>query len=156
MPLQRLLDAKLPELLPGSEKYSDRNAFISAILMRSAKKLMTDYRVDSLEELTWNRMNEAQIVHPLSAAVPWLGNFLDMPRNAVPGCDECPRSFVGDGGSSERLVVAPGHDEEGILEMPAGQSGHPLSSHYRDQYQSWVQGSPTPLWAGPTQTPIRL
>jgi len=151
VPLQRLLDAKLPELLPGAEKYPDRNAFISDILRRSAKKLMKRYQVNDLEELTWGRINEAQIRHPLSAAVPWFSYFLDMPKNALPGCDECPRSFFREGGSSARLVVAPGHDEKGILHMPAGQSGHPLSPHYRDQHQRWVQGSPTPLGAGPTQ-----
>ncbi|MDQ3776699.1 MAG: penicillin acylase family protein [Pseudomonadota bacterium] len=38
-------------------------------------------------------------------------------------------------GTSERMVVSPGHEADAILHLPGGQSGHPLSAHYRDQYR---------------------
>jgi penicillin amidase len=31
------------------------------------------------------------------------------------------------------------------MHMPAGQSGHPLSSHYRDQQPFWEQGKALPF-----------
>ena len=61
-----------------------------------------------------------------------------MPAASLPGCDECIRWSGEDGGATERLVVSPGHEREGIFHMPAGQSGHFLSAFYRDQQQDWI------------------
>ena len=52
-------------------------------------------------------------------------------------------------GASERMVVSPGREEDGIFHMPCGQSGHPLSPHYRDAHQAWEEGEPTPFLPGP-------
>lgn len=147
VPLQQLLDAGLPELLPDRDQYPDRDAWVRALLWRSVANLKQRYGEESLDRLAWQRFGEAHIVHPLADAIPGLGRWLNMPDDAQPGCNDCVRNFVRDGGPSERLVVAPGHDEDGILHMPSGQSGHPFSSHYRDQHQSWARGTPTPLWA---------
>jgi penicillin amidase len=59
-------------------------------------------------------------------------------------------------GQSERLVVSPGHESEGILEMPGGQSGHPLSPYYRAGHEAWVRGEATPLLPGPVQHTLVL
>ena len=48
-------------------------------------------------------------------------------------------------GASERLVLSPGYPENGIFHMPGGQSGHPLSKHYRDQQLFWQDGIAAPL-----------
>jgi penicillin amidase len=47
-----------------------------------------------------------------------------------------------------RLVVSPGREELGLLHMPGGQSGHPLSPHYRDAHVEWLEGRAAPLLAG--------
>jgi len=54
-------------------------------------------------------------------------------------------------GASERLVVSPGTESEGILQTPAGQSGHPLSPFYQAGHEAWLRGEPTPLLPGPAQ-----
>ncbi|HOW90923.1 MAG TPA: NAD-dependent epimerase/dehydratase family protein, partial [Anaerolineaceae bacterium] len=43
-------------------------------------------------------------------------------------------------GASERLVVSPGAESEGILQTPAGQSGHPLSPYYQAGHEAWLRG----------------
>ena len=43
-----------------------------------------------------------------------------------------------------------------ILHMPGGQSGHPLSPHYGDQYRAWMNGEPTPFLPGPTVSKLTL
>jgi penicillin G amidase len=48
-------------------------------------------------------------------------------------------------GASERLVLSPAHPENAIFHMPGGQSGHPLSPHYRDQQTLWRDGIASPL-----------
>jgi len=52
--------------------------------------------------------------------------------------------------------VAPGHEEQAILSMPAGQSGHPLSPFYGAGHDGWLQGRPTPLLAGATRYTLQL
>jgi penicillin amidase len=51
-------------------------------------------------------------------------------------------------GASERIVVAPGHEETGIFELPVGESGNPLSPHYRDSEPAWENGEPRPFLPG--------
>jgi penicillin G amidase len=61
-----------------------------------------------------------------------------------------PRVQTPDFGASERLVVAPGHEADGLFHMPGGQSGHPLSPYYRAGHSAWAHGEPTPLLPGST------
>jgi penicillin amidase len=98
---------------------------------------------------TWGLRNTAAIRHPLSQAVPRLSSWLDMPADPLPGDDAMPRVQAPDMGPSERFAVSPGREEAGYLHMPGGQSGHPLSPHYRDGHAAWVRGEATPFLPGP-------
>jgi tetratricopeptide (TPR) repeat protein len=42
-------------------------------------------------------------------------------------------------------VISPAHPEDGFMQVPGGQSGQPLSPHYKDQHKGWVQGTPLPF-----------
>ena len=53
-----------------------------------------------------------------------------------------------DWGASERMVVSPGHEENGIFQMPTGQSGHPLSPYYNRGHLHWVNGTRSPFLPG--------
>jgi penicillin amidase len=54
-------------------------------------------------------------------------------------------------GQSERMTVSPGHEEQGLFDMPGGQSGHPLSPFFLSGHGDWVRGTPTPLLPGPAK-----
>ena len=107
---------------------------------------------------TWGDVNRASsICHPLARALPDMAKrYLCMPDVALPGDDDMPRVQRPAFGASQRMAVAPGHEAEGIIEMPAGQSGHPLSPFWRAGHEAWVQGAPTPFLPGPTQHVLRL
>jgi penicillin amidase len=47
--------------------------------------------------------------------------------------------------ASARYIVSPGHEEDGILQTPGGQSGDPRSPHYRSLHASWRDGTKVPL-----------
>jgi penicillin amidase len=98
----------------------------------------------------WGRANTVRIRHPLSAAVPMLGPFLDMPAVELPGDSNMPRVQGPAFGASERFAVSPGREQDGYFHMPTGQSGHPLSPHYRDANAAWITGAPTPFLPGAT------
>ncbi|MGH6635446.1 MAG: penicillin acylase family protein [Gammaproteobacteria bacterium] len=72
------------------------------------------------------------------------------------GCGYCVRYAYASEGARERLVISPGHREAGILHMAGGQSGHPLSPHYRDQHPYWVQGRPLPFVSNESLHTLRL
>jgi penicillin amidase len=106
---------------------------------------------------TWGEINRAQIRHPLSRALPgFIGRFLDMPGDELPGDNNMPRVGAPSFGASERMDVAPGHEDQGIMEMPGGQSDNPLSPFYGAGHEDWVQGHPTPLQPGETKYTLTL
>jgi penicillin amidase len=59
-------------------------------------------------------------------------------------------------GASQRFSVAPGDEQNGIMHIPAGQSGHPLSEFYRKGHRDWAEGKPSPFLPGETQHKLLL
>jgi penicillin G amidase len=102
-----------------------------------------------LADRTWGERNTAAFHHPLSLAVPALARWLDLPAHRLPGDSNMPRFQSPGSGASERMVVSPGRETQGLFHMPGGQSGHPLSPHYRDGHAAWAKGEPTPFLPGP-------
>ena len=147
-PLERLLLERDPRLLPEPKAYPGWNAFLVAKLEESARQLQDQYGTSSIRWLTWGRMNRARISHPLATVLPGLGWIVNMPADELPGCGFCVRLTTGTLSASERFVISPGHSDDGILHMPGGQSGHPLSPHYRDQHGHWVSGAPLRFSSG--------
>lgn len=108
-------------------------------------------RFGSLRGANWGSHNTSNIRHPLSAGIPWLAPLLDMPRRALAGDVMMPRVQGPAVGASERFVVAPGREQEGIFTLPGGQSGHPLSPYYRRGFAAWARGEPMPFLPLPTR-----
>jgi penicillin amidase len=113
----------------------------------------------ALVNWTWGRANTVRIRHPLSGALGPLSRALrlDMPAEALPGDSRAmPRIQAPAEGASQRLAVSPGREEQGYFHMPAGQSGHPWSPHYRDGHAAWAHGQATPFLPGVTRHVIEL
>jgi penicillin G amidase len=109
-----------------------------------------------LADRTWGEANSAEIRHPLAGAIPLFGRYLNMPGDPLPGDVYTPRASTPRTGPSERMAVSPGREHEGILHVPTGQSGHPLSPHYGDQYHAWLLGEATPFLPGATVSTLTL
>ena len=109
-----------------------------------------------LTQRSWGELNTAQIDHPLSAAIPLLGRFLDMPHEPLNGDVDMPRVQGPSTGASERFSVAPGDEAHGLMQMPTGQSGHPLSRFYRRGHEDWVHGRPEPFLPGAARFTLKL
>ncbi|OHE85738.1 MAG: hypothetical protein A2190_01025 [Lysobacterales bacterium RIFOXYA1_FULL_69_10] len=110
-----------------------------------------------LAERTWAERNTAAICHPLAGAIPLLGErLLCMPREPLAGDTLTPRAQSPNAGASQRMVVAPGREADGIAHMPGGQSGHPLSPFWGAGHDDWVHGRPTPFLPGKAEHTLRL
>jgi penicillin G amidase len=110
----------------------------------------------ALGEHKWSEYNVTMFRHPLSPAIPFAGRWLDMPAKPLAGDLYTIQVHSGSLGASERMVVSPGHEEEGIMHMPTGQSGHPLSPFYANSHAAWVNGDPTPFLPGPAEYSLTL
>ncbi|WP_437755170.1 penicillin acylase family protein [Sorangium sp. So ce1389] len=152
-PLQRALDERSAELVPAPEGGWD--AFVLAALEKAMAALEQEHGGRPVDQIAWGAVSRVRIAHPL-AVTPELAARLNMPDEPLPGCDVCVRLASDSLAASERLVVSPGHESQGILHMPAGQSGDPLSPNYRDQQRAWVDGRPLPLLAGPAAHALTL
>ncbi|MBS1211712.1 MAG: penicillin acylase [Proteobacteria bacterium] len=147
-PLRAMLDRQDPATLPD-RKHGDWPTLIRDVLRASASELKQLHQTESLARLSWGAINRVALRHPVSAAVPALSWLLDMPQADSGGCSMSCVRILGNGhGASERMVISPAHPDQGLLHMPGGQSGHPLSAHYRDQQQAWHDGDPLPFLAG--------
>ncbi len=79
-----------------------------------------------------------------------------MPPDPLRGDTHMPLVAAPGFGASERMVVAAGFERDGIIHMPGGQSGHPMSPFWGSGHQAWVKGEPTSFLPGPAQHTLRL
>ncbi len=110
-----------------------------------------------LAERTWGERNTAAICHPLAKAIPLIGKrVLCMPPDRLDGDTAMPRVAGPAFGASERMVVSPGHEADGIVHMPGGQAGNPLSPFWGAGHEDWVHGRPTPFLPGEAEYTLKL
>ncbi|WP_242162712.1 penicillin acylase family protein [Lysobacter sp. M15] len=129
-----------------------------ALLEDAAKEVHDELASQGpLSARTWGERNTADICHPLANAIPLVGRrMLCMPADQLPGDTAMPRVQGPRFGASERMVVSPGHEEDGIIHMPGGQSGHFLSPFWGAGHDDWVHGRPTPFLPGKAEHTLRL
>lgn len=147
-----LLQAARPDTLPAGVK-SWPELLQSAVLTSRAALIK---KHGSLAGATWGADNPSGIKHPLSLAVPALGVLLNMPQDGLAGDSHMPRVANHGQGQSQRFVVSPGHEADGILTLPGGQSGHPLSPFYRADQLPWLRGEALSFLPGETRYRLLL
>ena len=150
---EQALAGKPPHLLPRG--FASWDAFLLAQVDATVAD-MTRHGARALAQATWGEKNASHIAHPLARALPVLSRWLDMPSAPQSGDGNMPRVAGPGFGQSERLVVAPGHEERATLSMPGGQSGHPMSPYYGAGHEDWVAGRSTPLLAGTAEHVLTL
>jgi penicillin amidase len=134
-----------PQLL--DPKYADWHGLLTDAAREVASEL--GKQPGGLAARRWGEHNRSRINHPLSPALPeWLARFINMPSEPQAGDNNMPRVAGPSFGASERFDVSPGHEDQGILEMPGGQSDNPLSPFFGAGHEDWVRGRPTPLMPG--------
>lgn len=143
----RLLDEQPAGWLPP--QYASWKDLQLAAIDRAVAALTRDGK--PLASATWGERNTQDIAHPIASAAPALRRWLTAPADQLPGDSHMPRVAGRKFGQSERLVVSPGKEEQGIFNMPGGQSGHPLSPFFLAGHADWVSGKPTPFLPGPAQ-----
>jgi len=142
-----VLAARPAHLLPPWN--DDWDAFMIAAVDRTMDNAIREG--GDLAAYTWGAHNTVDFAHPFTMLDSRLSRWLAVPPTALPGDSFMPRVQQRRSGASERLVVSPGREELGILHLPGGQSGHPLSPFFLAGHEDWVAGRATPLLPGPEE-----
>ena len=151
-PLWQLVTQQ-PENLLDPRHRSWREALLAS-LDESLASLAQE--CSDLAACTWGRQNTLRMRHSLSPALPVSERWLDMPADQIAGDASMPRVGGPAFGASERLVVAPGKEAQGLFQMPGGPVDHPLSPFYGAGHEAWVRGESRPLLPGPAAHTLRL
>ena len=139
-PLWSMIDLQPVNLL--NRRYENWNALFLSAVDSVIQKVKA--QKDGYSHYTVGEKNATRIQHPLGAAIPLLGPWLNMPVDRLPGDRfDMPRIQAPTFGSSLRMAVSPGQEKAGYLIMPCGESGNPLSPHYRDCHEAWVTNTRT-------------
>ncbi|MES2900618.1 MAG: penicillin acylase family protein [Pseudomonadota bacterium] len=140
----RLLDEKPAGWLPA--QHASWEALQLAAVDRAIKQLTDNGK--PLSSATWGARNTASIAHPISSASPMLKRWLSAPADKLPGDAHMPRVAGAKFGQSQRMTVSPGKEDQGVFNMPGGQSGHPMSPYFLNGHAEWVSGKPLPFLPG--------
>ena len=151
-PLWQLVTQRPRHLL--DPRYESWEAALLGSLDRALASLQEDCK--ELRRCTWGKGNVLQMRHPLSSALPFASHWLDMPAQELPGDAQMPRVQGAAFGASQRLVVSPGREAQGSLQMPGGPVDHPLSPFYGAGHEAWARGEPTPLLPGAAKHTLTL
>lgn len=161
---ERLVEPRTQQIEPLLLALSDlgsgpANAQASAHAIDAARALAADWaqQGEGFERRNWGERNTASICHPLAAVLPEFARpSLCMPRQPLPGDANLPRVQAPAFGASQRMVVAPGHEADGLFHMPGGASGHPLSPYWGAGHADWAAGRPSPFLPGPAEHRLDL
>jgi len=148
-----LIEQRPPHLLPPI--YTSWKNLLATCARRVAERMRS--QPGGIGARNWGERNTARIRHPLSDSLPaFIADWLDMPKDELPGDSNMPRVQTPAFGAANRFAVAPGEEDRGYFEMPGGQSGHPLSPYYGSGHADWVAGRPTPFLPGPSTRILNL
>jgi penicillin amidase len=136
-------------------KISPRFAVVQKSLRETADFLSRELG-PKREKWSWGRLHTLTLGHQLGEN-KWLAPFFSIG----------PTPSAGDGvtismgfyshahpyrhivGPTLRMIIEPGNWQDAGFILASGQSGHPFSSHYRDQFPLWRSGQYIPLAYSP-------
>ena len=144
-PVWTLVSERPAHLVPPG--HGDSTSFLVAQTAKTAERVG---RNGPSAEQTWGKQNRVALFHPMGA-FPLMSELYDFMPFRGSGGEHMPRFQVRAYGATQRMVVAPGREENGIFHMPGGQSGHPSSPYYRKGHCARMSGEPTPFLPGPTR-----
>ena len=141
-----LVSEQPKHLLPGG--YDNWQQLLQQAWLATLTDL--NQQTGNWQTASWGTYNQSYFQHPLGKVIDTLAPLTNMPSVPQAGDSFMPRVATNSFGASERLVVAPGQEQSGILSMPSAQSGHPLSPYYFAGETRWQADDPVPLLPGKT------
>ncbi len=129
-------------LPPGDADYDQ---LLADCLSGAMTDLERRFGTPKMEEWRWGKIMEMTFIHPIGNSLPGLRRLFNLGPFEQGGTGYTVKQTTHTLGPSMRLVVDFGDLEKTTLTLTTGESGHPLSSHYRDQFPEWKSGEGVPF-----------
>ena len=100
------------------------------------------------QKWSYGRMNEVKLVHPVMSRIPWIDRFYNVGTIPMHGTGTSIKATTQRLGPSMRFVADLSDWDASLMNLTIGQSGHILSGHYKDQWNSYLNGTSFPLEFG--------
>jgi len=135
-------------------KKESREELIRQSLTEAVEEIKAKLGED-MDSWTWDRFHSAEHKHPIGQ-IGWLSSYFNVGPYSQDGGSESPlnqlihldSSFHLEvfGGAAVRRVIDMAHPDSSWNVLPTGQSGNPISRHYRDQADLYYSGELRPQW----------
>jgi len=89
-----------------------------------------------------------QIVNPVEGRLPLIGSYFNINRVAMNGAPTTVKQYTRRLGPSLRMIVDLADLDHSFANLATGESGQPLSSHYKDQWDAYYAGRSFPMQYG--------
>lgn len=140
--LSKILTERPAHLLPTT--FKDYDELLVLVAKNTGKDLAKVPQ--KLSAMRWGMGNVSRYDHAFAKFFSPLKRWLSMPETELNGDSLVPRVEKPNKAGSLRMVVDFGQLEKSVYAMPGGQSGHPYSPNYKDQFQLWAKGQYGSLW----------
>ena len=100
---------------------------------------------DAVSKWRYGRYLQLQINHPVGHNLPVVGKYFDVGPVPMSGSSTSVKQTSRKMGPSMRLNADVSNWDNSLLNLPIGQSGHILSSHYKDEWDAYYNGKSFPM-----------
>jgi penicillin G amidase len=131
----------------GADNLAARDRLTAAALAAACDDLQARFGEDA-GSWRWGKLHTITFKHPLTTAMPPLGDLLSAGPFEAPGADDTVNRGVFNPGedfldgavASYRQIIDLGDFDRSLSIINTGNSGNPASPNYRDQSELWVKG----------------
>lgn len=99
----------------------------------------------NLKHWKWGSYLNITVENPVVHRIPWIGKVFDLARTPMSGSSTSVKQTTQKVAPSMRMDAAVGDWDQSVLNIPFGQSGQVLSSHYRDEWEAYYSGRSFPM-----------
>jgi penicillin amidase len=135
--VENVLKQRPARWLPDDVESYD--ALLLAALDDAVAEIRRDAPTGSLRRLRWGDRQRSLFAHPFADRIPVLRRWFSTGGDQQSGGANSPKQTYRASGVSQRFVVDFADLDAALMNVTLGQSGHPASPHYRDQYRAWLE-----------------
>ena len=93
----------------------------------------------------YGQYNALKITHPVGNQLPFIGSYFNIGPVPMSGSSTTIKQTTRRMGPSMRMIVDLGNLDHSMQNITAGESGHLLSSHYKDQWSAYYGATSFPM-----------
>jgi len=119
-----------------------------ALLLKALKEAVADgekLQGSRISRWDYGQFNELTVENPVFGPLPLIGKYLNIGPAPMSGSPTTVKQTTRRLGPSLRMIVDLSNLDNSLINLTTGESGHELSRHYMDQWNSYYAGQSFPM-----------